>query len=108
VYFIIYRLFERKGLTLSESLNVVSKIQNALNAIKKEVFQRNNSFSAVKKCWPLPVLKICKVFNGESINERRTERLTLTDSFKIKYAPVISRDVDKNFLRMGRNFCFRT
>jgi hypothetical protein len=102
VYFIIYRLFEQKR------LKCIFKNSKCFECDQNEVFQRNNSFSIVKKCWPLPVLKVCKVFNGESVNDQCTEHLTLTDSFKIKYAPVVSSDVDKNFLRMSRNVCFRT
>jgi hypothetical protein len=40
VYFIIYRLSE--GLALRESLNVVSKILNALNAIKMKCFKEKS------------------------------------------------------------------
>ena len=33
-------MFEQKGLALSESLNVFSKIQNALNVIKTKCFKK--------------------------------------------------------------------
>jgi hypothetical protein len=107
VYFIIYRLFEQKGLALSESLNIFSKNLECFECDQNEVFQRNKSFSAVKKCRPLPILEICKVFNGESVNDQCIEHLTLTDSFKIKYAPRNFTWCWQEFSQNGQKFLFQ-
>jgi hypothetical protein len=100
-------------LALSESLSVVSEVKNAVSAIKMRCFREKMHSVLSKNIGYYQLLKISKVFNGESPIDQCIEHLTLTDILIIKYRPVISYDVEFSqnigtyLPTIGGNFCFK-
>jgi hypothetical protein len=75
-------------LAVSGHLNVVSEVQNALNAVGMKCLKK--ALSAVTKCWLPPVTtNLYKLWNGEYPTGQCIENLTLTDILRIVFCTVL-------------------
>lgn len=97
-------------MALSENLNAVPEVQNAVNVVKMRFFK--------EKCTPVlsknaSYHQLLKVYNVLTVNttDQCTEHLTFTHT---KYATIISNDAEfpqnkRTYLpKIGGNFCFKT